>query len=150
MLSHSSHDQLFVMQWTIACQAPLSMGFSRQEYWSGFSCPHPGDLHDPGIVPVSYMSSLPQVPLHVLVWEIYISKKGKPFILILCRNRWGSIWIHWINLIDSTLHGDGCTTENKKYTRYFPGSLVDKNPPANAEDVGLIPGQGRVHMPWSS
>ena len=36
---------------TIACKAPLSMGFSRQEYWSGFPCPPPGDLPDPGIKP---------------------------------------------------------------------------------------------------
>ena len=35
--------------WTIACQAPLSMGFSRQEYWSGLPSPSPGDLPDPGI-----------------------------------------------------------------------------------------------------
>ena len=35
LLSHFSHVQLFVTLWTVACQAPLSMGFSRQEYWSG-------------------------------------------------------------------------------------------------------------------
>ena len=35
--------------WTVACQAPLSMGFSRQEYWSGLPFPSPGDLPDPGI-----------------------------------------------------------------------------------------------------
>ena len=38
---------------TVACQAPLSMGFSRQEYWSGLPFPSPGDLSDPGIEPVS-------------------------------------------------------------------------------------------------
>ena len=37
-----------VTPWTIACQAPLSMGFSRQEYWSELSFPSPGDLPDPG------------------------------------------------------------------------------------------------------
>ena len=42
-----------VTPWTIACQAPLSMGFSRQEYWRGFSFPSPGDLPDPGIEPGS-------------------------------------------------------------------------------------------------
>ena len=41
---------------TIACQAPLSMGSSRQEYWSGLPCPPPGDLPDPRIEPVSLMS----------------------------------------------------------------------------------------------
>ena len=38
-----------VTPWTVACQAPLSMGFSRQEYWSGLPFPSPGDLPDPGI-----------------------------------------------------------------------------------------------------
>ena len=51
-----SHVQLFVTQWNAARQAPLSMEFSRQEYWSGLSCPPPGDLSDPGIKPMSLMS----------------------------------------------------------------------------------------------
>ena len=49
VLSHSSCVQPFATLWTIAHQAPLSMGFSRQEYWSGVSCPPPGDLPSPGI-----------------------------------------------------------------------------------------------------
>ena len=53
MLSRFSHVQLFAMLWTVAHQAPLSMGFSRQEYWSGLLCPAPGDLSDPGIEPGS-------------------------------------------------------------------------------------------------
>ena len=48
-----SHVQLFVSPWTVACQAPPSMGFSRQEYWSGVLFPFPGDLPDPGIEPRS-------------------------------------------------------------------------------------------------
>ena len=51
-----SHVQLFVTLCTIACQALLSMEFSRQEYWSGLPFPTPGDLLDPGIVPVSFVS----------------------------------------------------------------------------------------------
>ena len=43
--------------WTVAHQASLSMGFSRQEYWSGLPCPHPGNLPDPGIEPLSPASS---------------------------------------------------------------------------------------------
>ena len=39
--------------WTVVCQAPLSMGFPRQEYWSGLPFPSPGDLPDPGIKPAS-------------------------------------------------------------------------------------------------
>ena len=44
---------LFVTPWTIACWAPLSMRFPRQEYWSGLPFPSLGDLPDPGIEPVS-------------------------------------------------------------------------------------------------
>ena len=48
-----SHVLLFVTTWTVAHQAPLSMGFSRQEYWSGLPFPPPGDLPNPGIKPMS-------------------------------------------------------------------------------------------------
>ena len=48
-----SHVQLFATPWTVARQAPLSMGFSRQEYWSELPFPSPGDLLDPGIEPRS-------------------------------------------------------------------------------------------------
>ena len=45
--------RLFATPWTVAHQAPLSMGFSRQEYWSGLPFPSPGDLPHPGIEPES-------------------------------------------------------------------------------------------------
>ena len=45
--------RLFATLWTVAYQAPLFMGFSRQEYWSGLPFPSPGDLPDPGIKPGS-------------------------------------------------------------------------------------------------
>ena len=48
-----SHVRLFRTPWTVAHQAPLSMGFSRQEYWSGLPFPSPGELPDPGTEPVS-------------------------------------------------------------------------------------------------
>ena len=48
-----SHVQFFATLWTVARQAPLSMGFPRQEYWSGLPFPPPGDLPDPGIKPAS-------------------------------------------------------------------------------------------------
>ena len=48
-----SHVQLFATPWTVAYQAPPSMEFSRQEYWSGLPFPSPGDLPDPGIEPRS-------------------------------------------------------------------------------------------------
>ena len=48
-----SHVRLFATPWTVAYQAPPSMGFSRQEYWSGLPFPSPGDLSDPEIKPGS-------------------------------------------------------------------------------------------------
>ena len=53
LLSHFSHVRLSAALWTAARQASLSMGFSRQENWSGLTCPPPGDLPDPGIEPNS-------------------------------------------------------------------------------------------------
>ena len=57
--------QLFVTPWTVAHQAPLSVGFSRHEYYSGLPCPSPGDLPNPGIEPRSptlQVDSLPTEP----------------------------------------------------------------------------------------
>ena len=48
-----SHVQLFATPWTVAYKAPPSLGFSRQEYWSGLPFPSPGDLPYPGVEPVS-------------------------------------------------------------------------------------------------
>ena len=56
MLSCFSCVRLFATPWTVACPAPLSMGFSRQEYWFGLPFPTPGDLPDPGIEPMSLIS----------------------------------------------------------------------------------------------
>ena len=65
-----SRVRLSVTPWTVAHQAPPSMGFSRQEYWSGFPFPSPGDLPDPWIEPRSpalqadTLTSEPILPLH--------------------------------------------------------------------------------------
>ena len=56
MLSRFSRVQLFATLWTVARQAPLSMGFSRPEYWSGLPFPSPGNLPNPEIKPVSLKS----------------------------------------------------------------------------------------------
>ena len=57
VLSCFSCVQLYATLQTVACQAPLSISFSRREYWSGLLCPPPGDLSDPGIEPTSLLSS---------------------------------------------------------------------------------------------
>ena len=66
----SVHVRLFATLWTVACQAPLSMGFSRPEYWNELSCPPPGELLNPGIEPVS-----PALQVDSLSTE----PPGKPF-----------------------------------------------------------------------
>ena len=70
-----SRVRLFEIPWTVACQAPRSMGFSRQQYWSGLPFPSPGDLPDPGIEPGSLvlyadalLSELPGKPTYLINW----------------------------------------------------------------------------------
>ena len=61
---HANSLHLCQILWTVAHEAPLSMGFSRQEYWSGLPCPPPGDHPDPEIKPVSLIFS-------ALVWRVF-------------------------------------------------------------------------------
>ena len=68
-----SHVRLFVTPWTVAHQAPPSMGFSRKEYWSGLPFPSPGDLPNPGIEPGS-----PALQVDALTTEV----PGKPYICV--------------------------------------------------------------------
>ena len=72
-----SHVWLFATLWPVACQAPLSMGFSRQEYWSGLPCPPPGDLPQPQIKPepseVAGRFFNPSVTWEALEWHIFAS-----------------------------------------------------------------------------
>ena len=66
MLSHFSHVRLSVTPWTMACHAPLSMGFSRQEYWSGLSFPSTMIKYD--VSEVSEVNSLSHVQLFATPW----------------------------------------------------------------------------------
>ena len=81
-LSHGNHEcmmscvcvqlllcQTLVTPWTVARQAPLSMGFSRQENWSGLPFPPPGDLPDPRTEPVPPVSLGRQILYHWATWE---------------------------------------------------------------------------------
>ena len=70
--------QLFAITWTVACQAPLSMGFPRQGYWSGLPFPFPGDLSNPGIKPRSPSLQADSLPAEAqrkylihLTWMIF-------------------------------------------------------------------------------
>ena len=97
MLSHFSHIRLFTTLWTLACQAPLSMEFSRTEYWSGLPSLPPGDLPNPGIEPRSsalYADSLPSEP------------PGKPDLKIYFTNN-----IH--NLVRFNMYTLTCHNHNQ-------------------------------------
>ena len=72
MLSHFNHVRLFATPWTVARQAPLSTGFSQQEYWSWLPCPPLADLPDPGIELESPVSSALQAD------SLLLSHWGKP------------------------------------------------------------------------
>ena len=78
VLSRFSRVQLFATLQTVAHQAPLSVGFSRQEYWSGLLCPPPGNLPDAGIKPSSLKSLL-----HWQVGSLPAAPPGKPLLQLL-------------------------------------------------------------------
>ena len=65
-----SHVWYFATPWTVACQAPLSMGFSRQEYCSGLPCLPPGDLPNPGIEPKSWEAKTSTVEVYFLTTSL--------------------------------------------------------------------------------
>ena len=101
MLSCFSRVWLFATISAVAHQASLSMGFSRQEYWSGLLCPPPGDLPDPGIEPASpsLLSSLPLRQQGSPSWTLVKFKTGVDRSLqiiykhknleIKCSGKWG-------------------------------------------------------------
>ena len=74
------HDPLFVTPWIVAHQALLSLGFFRQEYWSGLPFTPPGDLPDPRIEPASPA---------LQVDSFSIELPGKPFETSICQPIWG-------------------------------------------------------------
>ena len=86
VLSSFSCVQLLVTPWTVAHQAPPSMGFSRQEYWSGVPCPSPGDLPDPGIEPGSPAAPARQAGSSLL------NHRESP----ICRVHYGKRWAGWV------------------------------------------------------
>ena len=85
VLSLFSHVWFFVIPWTVAHQAPLSMGFSQQECWSGLPCPPPEDLPDSGIEPTSPVSCL-----HVD--SLLLSHQGSP-LCAYTKSYFGNIFL---------------------------------------------------------
>ena len=104
-----SHVHLFVTPWTIAHQAPLSMGSSRQEYWSGLPCPLPGDLPDPGIEPTTVTSP-------ALAGEFFTSS-----------TTWEAPWVLSHSVVSESL---------QPHRLPLPGSSVDGDSPGRNTRVG--------------
>ena len=100
LLSCFSHVQLSVTLWTVTHQAPLSMGFSRQEYWSGLPCPSPGDLRDPGIEPMSLMSPALSGGFFTTsaTWEALSKRYGANLLSYIMFHCLGPIHCHHISL----------------------------------------------------
>ena len=100
-----SHVQLFATPWTVAYQAPLSMEFSRQEYWSGLAFPTPGDLPDPGIEPASLVSP-------ALAGRFFTTLPlEKPMVE---RNGIGSFVESWMDL-ETVIQSEVSQREKNKY-----------------------------------
>ena len=78
VLNCFSHIRSCATPWTTVHQVPLSMGFSRQEYWSGFPCPPLGDLPDTGIEPTSPESEETNLPCRVIPNNLskYVAGRG--------------------------------------------------------------------------
>ena len=74
-----SRVRIFVTPWTVAHQVSLSMGFPRQDYWSGLPFPPPGDLRDPGLEPK------PPVPLALQADALPLKDLGRPIFGILAH-----------------------------------------------------------------
>ena len=99
VLSRFIRVRLFVILWTLAQQAPLSMAFSRQEYWSGLPCPPPGHIPDPVIEPASPASFVLQVDSFFYIYKC-IHFNWRLITLQYCS----SFAIHWHELATS-VHG---------------------------------------------
>ena len=116
-----SHVQLFATLWTVAHQAPLSMGFSRQEYWSWLPCSPPGNLPDPGVKPKTL--------LHWQACSLPLAPSGKP----IPQNKYLSIYLYlyiWALSIENPntgyrIHGilKALSTENI-YTEQKKDSII--------------------------
>ena len=103
VLSRFSHVRIFATPWTVACLAPLSMGFSRQEYWNGLLYLPPANLPDPGIKPTAPALQENSLPTETPGKNSQISKKhqnslknlsspsqtftGNPFSIHLCLKK---------------------------------------------------------------
>ena len=137
-----SHVWLFATPWTVAYQAPPSMGFSRQEFWSGLPFPSPGDLPNRGIEPRSptleadaLTSEPPGKPINVIL----NGKKLKAFLLNSGIRHSCLLSLFLFNIVLEVL---AIAIRQEKEMQNLPGGPIVKNLPSNAQDIDLIPDRG--------
>ena len=136
-----SRVQLFVTPWTVACQAPLSMGFSRQAYWSGWLFPPPGHLPEPGIKPVSpalQVDSLPTVPPR---------KPSSPYFINMLKTSLAG-GVHVLGWKSALLLGGTFPPQSEQEASGERGKEAGRVSPilpatSDPSDLGLIPCQSR-------
>ena len=112
MLPRFGHVRLFAPPWTVAFQGPLSVGFSRQGYWSGLPFPPPGDLPDPGIEPTGFLSPALAGGFFTtgVTWEVlslFKSTQNSPLSSQIAE-KWSSLWSSqkcFMNSWSSWCHG---------------------------------------------
>ena len=92
VLNHFNSVWLFVILWTVTCQAPLPMRFHRQEYWSGLPFPSPGHLPNPGIKPVLVLYnpviSITHQMVHFFFFFFFFFYQGKMSIVTITQSQW--------------------------------------------------------------
>ena len=129
--------QLFVTPLTVACQAPLFLGFSRHEYWSGLPCPSPGDLPDPGIEPRSptlWADSLSSEPpgksQRKLIRVTYLK------LFLPCDQGLGSLWTPEIIIHDYMCMWKKITYLNRFFTEFLTIKCEESLRCLKTEDQG--------------
>ena len=140
MLSCFSYVQLFVTLWTIAQQDPLSKGFSRQEYWSGFPCPPPGDFPDPGIQPVSLASPALAGRFFTIsaTWEAQFPLYSKEKIFLYLLSRFSS-HLYSVQIPSPQSQLEDLKTSESPRSHYWPLLLPLQSPPSSVvKDVLML------------
>ena len=145
--------QLFATPWSVACQAPLSMEFSRQEYCSGLPCPSPRDFSNPGIKPASpplaggfFTTEPPASPVYIHTYiHIYF------YFIVSC-----TLYSYYINIYDIKCYSPKSFSDIQQNfvqilyccnsSKGFPGGSYSKESACNMGHLGSIPGLGK--FPW--
>ena len=137
-----SRVQLFATPWGVARQAPLSMGFSRQEYWSGLPCPPPGELPDPGIKPRSpalQADSLPSEPPGKLEeHNNYQQVSALPWFLLRQQQFYPPLLLHHWFTWQHSEKGKYCLSILVVLTRVPPEKVLQKPRDLRTVPWGLL------------